>query len=239
MKKVLKVLLILVVVFIVLVLLFNFIKKKDNQSSYDPTENFLEIQWPSSALAQRLPSPGLTYGEFKHEQEDSFCVYFGNVTREKFDEYVEQCKAAGYDTEPHVTDTVYWSYDAEGYYLYLRYDAEYSVMDIETRCPDQSEDTTTKAPSTTANSGSIGADFKAAMDAYEKFMNDYVDFMKKYKANPTDMTLIQDYTDFLSDYGKFTQEFSTWKSKDLNAAELQYYTEVQSRVSKKLLEVAG
>ncbi|MFR2155230.1 MAG: DUF6591 domain-containing protein [[Eubacterium] siraeum] len=28
------------------------------------------------------------------------------------------------------------------------------------------------------------SDFKEAMDNYESFMNDYVDFMKKYKGKP-------------------------------------------------------
>ena len=76
------------------------------------------------------------------------------------------------------------------------------------------------------------------MDSYENFMNEYVDFMKRYKANPTDMGLILDYADYMTDYAKFISDFSKWENEELNAAETAYYIDVQTRVNKKLLEVA-
>ena len=85
----------------------------------------------------------------------------------------------------------------------------------------------------------IGSDFKAAMDAYETFMNKYVDFMKKYQSNPADLSLLADYAAYMSDYAKFCDDFAKWEDEDLNAAELAYYVDVQARVTKKLLEVAG
>jgi hypothetical protein len=56
-------------------------------------------------------------GEIKYEQEDSFCIYFGNVSREKYDSYVKQCKEAGFTVDYSKSNTVYWAYDAEGYYM--------------------------------------------------------------------------------------------------------------------------
>jgi hypothetical protein len=87
------------------------------------------------------------------------------------------------------------------------------------------------------NDTGISSDFKKAMDSYEKFMNEYVAFMKKYKQNPTDMSLLSDYADYMSDYSDFVADFKKWENADLNSAELSYYLDVQTRVSKKLLEV--
>lgn len=98
--------------------------------------------------------------------------------------------------------------------------------------------TTTGKKTTTTNDSGLDADFKAAMDSYEKFMNEYVAFMKKYKANPSDLSLLADYADYMSKYADFVEDFENWEDEDMNAAETAYYIDVQSRVSKKLLEVA-
>ena len=102
---------------------------------------------------------------------------------------------------------------------------------------------TTKAtePPTTATKpvdDKVGAEFKAAMDSYEEFMDEYVAIVKKFKANPSDFTILASYTDYMSKYTTFVADFEKWENEDMNTAELAYYIEVQSRVSKKLLEVA-
>lgn len=81
-------------------------------------------------------------------------------------------------------------------------------------------------------------EFKAAMDSYEDFMNEYVDFMKKYSENSGDMSLLLDYADYMSKYSTFVKDFEAWDDDNMNAAETAYYIDVQSRVSKKLLEIA-
>ena len=101
----------------------------------------------------------------------------------------------------------------------------------------QSSTTVSEEPSEKTDDTGIDADFKSAMDSYEKFMNDYVDFMKKYYANPSDLSLLADYADFMSDYTNYVEDFEAWEDEDLNSAELAYYIDVQTRVNKKLLEV--
>lgn len=93
-------------------------------------------------------------------------------------------------------------------------------------------------PATNNAGDEIRKDFKAAMDAYETFMNEYVDFMKKYKKNPSDISLLADYTNYMSRYAEFVKDFEKWETEDMNAAEAAYYLEVQARVSQKLLDVA-
>ena len=81
-------------------------------------------------------------------------------------------------------------------------------------------------------------EFKEAMDAYEAFYDDYVDFMKKYNENPSDLTLMMELGDMTSKLSDMEDKFAKWEDEDLNDAELKYYIEVQNRVSKKLLDVA-
>ena len=76
------------------------------------------------------------------------------------------------------------------------------------------------------------------MDSYESFMNEYVEFMKKYSADPTNTTLLKQYSSYLEKYDKFTEDVNKWDEDDMNDTELKYYLEVQSRVAKKLSEVA-
>lgn len=89
-------------------------------------------------------------------------------------------------------------------------------------------------------SDGLGKKFKKAMDSYEDFIDEYVEFMKKYsESDGTDMSMIADYADYMGKYADMVKKFDKWENEDLNDAELAYYIDVQARVSKKLLEVAN
>ena len=100
------------------------------------------------------------------------------------------------------------------------------------------EATTPAATEEKKDNNSIDPEFKAAMDSYEEFFDEYVAIMKKYKANPTDLSILSDYAKYMGQYADMMQKFETWENEDLNAAETAYYIDVQARISKKLLEVA-
>ena len=102
----------------------------------------------------------------------------------------------------------------------------------------ESEETTKEPEKEETNNGGIRADFKSAMDSYEKFFDEYVAIMKKYANNPSDMSILSDYTKYMGKYTKMMDDFEKWESEDMNAAETAYYLEVQGRITKKLLEVA-
>ena len=88
------------------------------------------------------------------------------------------------------------------------------------------------------DSTSIDPNFKAAMDSYEKFFDEYVAIMKKYKENPTDLSILSDYATYMGQYADMMQKLEKWGNEDLNTAETAYYIDVQARITKKLLEVA-
>lgn len=241
MKKLFKTVLIIVAALIALVVLLALLNKEEDTHPYDPTENFSDFAWPDSELINRIPKPEKIYGEIHHEQTDSFSVDIGGVSREQYDDYVKACQDAGFVVDYSKSSTSYYAYDADGYYIHVTYDAEHTYMSISTRDPEEKTTTTATQKTdttTTTKSASANKDFKTAMDDYEAFIDGYIAITQKYQANPTDMTIFADYTDYLNRYTEMCDAFAAWEDEDLSADELTYYIEVQTRVNKKLLEVA-
>ena len=221
--------------------------------------NFGSITWPSSTVGNMLPAPKSTTGKFSYEHDDSFFVYVGETSKADYDQYVVDCSANGFNIDYDKGDTYYRADNADGYHISLKYEGN-NIMAVEIKASKNS-DTGTSEPATTEPSTEPTApsessstetkpndtelvdgmrkDFKDAMDSYEAFMDEYVAFMKKYSDNPSDVGLLADYTKYMSKYADMVEKFDKWESEDLNDAELAYYIDVQARVSKKLLDVAG
>lgn len=106
--------------------------------------------------------------------------------------------------------------------------------------PSTQPSTEATTPATTEETGNaeIDPDFKAAMDSYEAFFDEYVAIMKKYKENPTDLSILSDYATYMGQYADMMQKFEKWQNEDLSTTETAYYIDVQARITKKLLEVA-
>lgn len=220
---------------------------------------FGSITWPLSTVGNMLPAPKSTTGKFSYEHDDSFFVYVGETSKTDYDQYVADCSANGFNIDYDKGDTYYRADNADGYHISLKYEGN-NIMTVEikasksndtgtsepatkepateTAAPDESNAAETK-PNDTGLVDGMHKDFKDAMDSYEAFMDEYVAFMKKYSDNPSDVSLLADYTKYMSKYADMVEKFDKWESEDLNDAELAYYIDVQARVSKKLLEVAG
>lgn len=91
--------------------------------------------------------------------------------------------------------------------------------------------------SSSKKSSNSDSDFKELMDTYEAFFNDYVDFMKKYKDNPNDLSLLGDYADYISKYTDYMEKLEDVDKDKLTTDEALYYTEVSARILKKLAEI--
>lgn len=220
---------------------------------------FGSITWPSSTVGNMLPAPKSTTGKFSYEHDDSFFVYVSETSKADYDQYVADCSANGFNIDYDKGDTYYRADNADGYHISLKYEGN-NIMAVEikasknsdagtsepattepsteTTAPSESNATETKPNDTDLVDG-MRIDFKDAMDSYEAFMDEYVAFMKKYSDNPSDVGLLADYTKYMSKYADMVEKFDKWESEDLNDAELAYYIDVQARVSKKLLDVAG
>ncbi len=232
----------------------------------DAPETLAPFEWPTNGLALLLPQPDSAVGRTMQDSGTAFEIKVGETTPEVYKAYVKACEEAGFTIDHSKTDTAFSASNADGYRITVSYlgfrvmkirieapevseapeasepensadgsqaDAPAGTAENEPVLPDTAPETDT---SDSANETGLRPDFKAAMDSYEAFMGEYCDFMAAYSENPSDLTLIGKYATYLEKYTKLTEDFDKWNSEDMNAAELAYYTEVQARVSKKLLE---
>lgn len=88
-----------------------------------------------------------------------------------------------------------------------------------------------------SDSGVVTPSFKEAMDSYEAFFDEYIEFMKKYKDDPTNLDYLTDYADYLAKYTDYMKKLNDIDEDSLSDADLAYYLEVNQRITKKLLEV--
>ena len=89
-----------------------------------------------------------------------------------------------------------------------------------------------------SNDSIIRDNVKEAIDAYEKFVDEYCAFMVKYKeSNGTDISLLADYAKFLAKTSEMSKKMDDLE-EELNNEELKYYTEVMLRCEEKMLDVA-
>lgn len=215
------------------------------------------ITWPTSKAGKQLPAPKSTTGKFSYENDDGFSVYIGNTSKDDYNSYVKACSDKGFTVNYDKADSFYNADNSAGWHVSIKYEGN-NIMSIDidaqsesSTAPSASEDTTKPAeskpaqskPAKTANNDSdmvdgMHRDFKEAMDSYEEFFDEYVAFMKKYENSDNPMSMLSDYTKFMSQYSETMQKLDEWKSKDLNTKEAAYLLDVTNRINKKLLEVA-
>ena len=87
------------------------------------------------------------------------------------------------------------------------------------------------------SNNSIRPEFKETLDSYEKFFDEYCDFMEAYYKSDNALGLMDEYLEYMSQYTDTMSKLSALEDSEMNDAELQYYIEVHARITKKLLEV--
>lgn len=211
------------------------------------SEEYTTITWATSGIGSLAPKPKSTKGKISIDSEDSYQATISEVSVDDFKRYVNDCKKKGFDVDYTSVDGMYTAKDKKGYDLSVYYQDDEETMDIIINAPEQetTAEKTTKSSKkksskkSTSSSDDVSPEFKATMDSYEEFFNDYVDFMKKYK-NSTDITsMASDYADYMTKYSDMMQKLNDIKSEDLSTADLAYYNEVNARITKKLAEVAN
>ena len=83
----------------------------------------------------------------------------------------------------------------------------------------------------------VDPELKEFLDSYEDFVDDYVAFMEKYYKNPSDLSLLSDYSEFLQKYTEFASKVDDYDIDDLSGKDYDYYLEVTSRCTQKLLTI--
>ncbi|MBQ9942117.1 MAG: hypothetical protein IJP03_03815 [Christensenellaceae bacterium] len=83
----------------------------------------------------------------------------------------------------------------------------------------------------------ISPDFKAAMDSYEEFFDDYVAFMKKYNASKNPLSMLSEYSEFMDQYAQTMEALEAWEEENLTTEEAKYLLEVTTRINEKVASI--
>lgn len=198
------------------------------------------ISWPAAGAGSLVPAPASTTGKIDSDSSTFFLAYVGETNAEAFASYVDACSGAGFNVDYDRGDTWYSADNADGVSLRVEYRG-FNTMMVRVDAPDDVEATTppTEAPATSDGSSAGGSsDFRATMDAYEAFMNEYCDFMETYSSDSSNIVaMATDYADMMSRYEDAMEQIDTIDENSLSADDLAYYTEVMGRVNARLLEI--
>ncbi len=103
--------------------------------------------------------------------------------------------------------------------------------------------TTTSVPATTSDaadttSNKTKAEWKQFLKDYEAWVDDYIAIVKKYKNNPTDMSILSDYTDMVSEMAEWTKRADEIELDLEDTSEALEYSAELLRIAGKLAEAA-
>lgn len=86
----------------------------------------------------------------------------------------------------------------------------------------------------------VDPEFKAALDQYEAFIDDYCDFLEMYlKADTnTQLSMMENYSEWMNQYAEVMDAVQTLDAcqDEMTPAQLSYYVEVTARVSQRMIE---
>ena len=91
-----------------------------------------------------------------------------------------------------------------------------------------------------AEASSNGIEWKQFLRDYEEWVDKYIEITKKYKNNPTDMSILSDYTNMMTELTEWYDKIDEVQS-DLESAspgELAEYSSELARIAGKLSKVA-
>ena len=79
--------------------------------------------------------------------------------------------------------------------------------------------------------------WKEFLKDYEEWVDDYIALTKKYKDNPTDTSILSEYTEMAAEVTEWAERADDLES-ELSAAEAAEYAEELAKIASKLAEVA-
>lgn len=222
------------------------------------------LSWPTVGLATMLPDPGTDKGEINSDSADYLSADLAEYSLDKFNDYVEACKEKGFTVDYLSSSTSYSASTAEGYDLSLHFYESSEELSIHLSAPSQGEPTSDEAadanatagpeapvtPEAPADSGapaesaetpdasSGSSDFRAMVDEYEAYMNDYCDFMQTYNSESGNVvSMAIDYAKMMAQYSEWASKIDAIDESTLSAEDDQYFIDAQTRINQRLLEV--
>lgn len=76
--------------------------------------------------------------------------------------------------------------------------------------------------------------YREAVDSYEAFFDEYIDFMNRYEKSGSPLSMLAEYADYLNRLSDCIEKFAALEDDAANSAETAYFLEAQRRINKKL-----
>ncbi len=148
---------------------------------------------------------------------------YDRTERRGFEDYVEECKDAGFTVDYSRQDSYYLADDGEGYSLSLMLDKDGEELTIYLSAPEPGETEGGKTEPGETESSAPESDGEASEPPEEETGESGDELESAEEA--------------LTKAGEMEEKFEAWEG-DMNDAELKHYTEVQLGISQKLLETS-
>ncbi len=99
----------------------------------------------------------------------------------------------------------------------------------------KAEETTKAAKKSTG----VRPEFKKAMDDYEAFFDEYIDFMETYRKSDNPVAMMAEYAEYMTKYSQAMQSMSEMGDEEMSDEEAAYYLKVTARINTKLAQSAA
>lgn len=123
-------------------------------------------------------------------------------------------------------------------YSYEDYEALYS--EDESLRNYEEHDAAKQGESSDKSSNASEISWREFLDEYSMWVDEYVDIVDKYKNNPTDMTLLTEYTELMGDMAEWADKADKIQAEleDVSPSEAMEYAAELSKIAMKLAKIA-
>ncbi len=130
--------------------------------------------------------------------------------------------------------------------VYLNKVSDSQIIPSDKNVQEETEDIDTeedveesRQPAASNENSADDAEWKQFLEDYEAWVDDYIEIVKKYKENPTDISILSDYTEMVSDMADWSERANEVQKELENSptATVEYAAEL-ARIAAKLAEAA-
>jgi len=223
----------------------------------DSTADFYEFTWPNSEIAKLIPKPNSNFGKIWIDSSSQLTIDVGNTPQAEFDKYIDECMSKGFNVNyTRLSNDWFDTSNEAGYSLLLSFKADDEIMSIILNAPREDEPEPTPEPTptpepqdedenqdgdesteNTETPAVLDYDWKQFLKDYEKWIDDYIAFLKKYEEDPTNLSLMTEALDLMIKAGEWAERAEEIEvDLENDPAALKEYNEVLSRILKKLTD---
>ncbi len=113
------------------------------------------------------------------------------------------------------------------------------VESEETQAEDVESEKEESKPAEESKDSESNTEWRQFLKDYEKWVDDYVSFMKRYNANPSDLSLLSEYSKMLADMAEWTEKADKIELELEDTSESLEFSAELLRIAAKLAEATA